>query len=96
MFDLAEYMEGFSRPIPWPVLWIGACLGHAFWMTIGLNVLYAWPLPHKLLRFTRKIDLILIGLGPLLFLGFRLRSFRYRPSRLVDDRSERTALRRTP
>jgi uncharacterized protein len=67
MFDLADYMEGFARPIPWPVIWIGACLGHAFWMTIGLNVLYAWPLPHKLLKFTRKIDLLLIGLGPLLF-----------------------------
>ena len=67
MFDLAETMDAFARPIPWPLLWIGACLGHAFWMTIGLNVLYAWPLQHKLLRFTRKIDLILIGLGPLLF-----------------------------
>ena len=69
MFGLAAFMEGISRPIPWPLLWLGACLGHAFWMTIGLNVLYAWPLPHKVLRFTRKTDIILIGFGPILFLA---------------------------
>jgi hypothetical protein len=68
MLDLADTMDAFTRPIPWPVPWIGACLGHAFWMTIGLNVLYAWPLPHKLLRFTRKLDVLCICLGSVIFL----------------------------
>src|SRR5262249_16726519 len=42
-------------------------------MIVGLNVLYAWPLPHWLLRYTRKIDIVIIFAGPLLFayaLGF--------------------------
>jgi predicted MPP superfamily phosphohydrolase len=36
-------------------------------MTVGLNVLYAWPLPYRVLRFTRKLDVLLIVAAPLLF-----------------------------
>ena len=36
-------------------------------MTTGLNVLYAWPLPHALLKVTRKIDILAIFFGPVLF-----------------------------
>lgn len=42
-------------------------------MVVGLNVLYAYPLPHGLLRYTRKFDVLVILLGPALFwyaLGF--------------------------
>src|SRR5262249_51523010 len=34
---------------------------------VGLNVLYAWPLPHSVLRFTRKLDVLVILSGPVLF-----------------------------
>ena len=67
MSSIIHAMESFSASIPWPVLWIGACLGHAFWMTVGLNVLYAYPLPRPILKFTRKIDILIILAGPLIF-----------------------------
>lgn len=49
------------------VLYAGACVGHGFLMITALNVLYAWPLPHRILKYTRKLDLLVIVLGPLLF-----------------------------
>ncbi len=49
------------------LLWLTACAGHTlFWVT-SLNVLYGWPLPHSLLRITRKVDILAILSGPLLF-----------------------------
>src|SRR5262245_17701822 len=63
-----ELLKSLSDAMPLPLLWIGACLGHAFWMTVGLNVLYAWPLHHTLLKFVRKIDILIILCGPLIFL----------------------------
>src|SRR5579859_4887444 len=55
----------------WPgalVFFLAACAGHTFFMVTSLNVLYAWPLPHSVLRFTRKLDVLLILSGPVLFL----------------------------
>ncbi len=55
------------------ILFLAACTGHTFFMVVGLNVLYAWPLPHAVMRYTRKIDVLIILLGPVLFwyaLGF--------------------------
>ena len=61
-------MVGLSHASsPRPIVWIGACLGHAFGMTIALNVLYAYPLPRPILKFTRKIDILIILAGPLIF-----------------------------
>ena len=49
------------------LLFVGACAGHAALLLAGLNWLYAQPLPHRLLSYTRKGDALLILAGPLLF-----------------------------
>ncbi len=67
MTTAIDAMKFASDAIPWPLLWLGACLGHAFLMTVGLNALYAWPLPRQLLRITRKVDILLILSAPLIF-----------------------------
>ena len=68
--QIVHFFQELSASLPPWLLWLGACIGHGFLMTTGLNVLYAWPLPHSLLKITRKIDLLLIMLGPvLLFLA---------------------------
>src|ERR1700756_551335 len=64
---LVAILEALSASIPPWLLWLGACVGHGFLMTTGLNVLYAWPLPHGVLKVTRKIDVLIILLGPVLF-----------------------------
>src|SRR6266702_3714501 len=64
---LTHYLESVSLSVPPLVLLFGACVGHGFMMIVGLNVLYARKLPHRLLKYTRKIDLLLIVSGPLLF-----------------------------
>src|SRR5260370_27656734 len=54
----------------WPgiiVFYLAACAGHTFFMVTSLNVLYAWPLPHSILRFSRKLDVLVILCGPILF-----------------------------
>ena len=54
----------------WPgalIFYLAACAGHTFFMVTGLNVLYAWPLPHSILRFTRKLDVLIILMGPVVF-----------------------------
>jgi uncharacterized protein len=59
--------------LPTWLLFLLACTGHTFFMVVSLNVLYGWPLPHALLRVTRKIDILVILAGPVLFcyaLGF--------------------------
>lgn len=53
--------------IPWPLLWLGACMGHAFFMTVTLNVLYSFPLPRVILRVTRKLDVLFILAAPIIF-----------------------------
>jgi predicted MPP superfamily phosphohydrolase len=70
MGSFAVFFDWFPTSIPWPVamvLYLGACTGHTFFMVVGLNVLYAWPLPHGVLRYTRKVDMLIILLGPVLF-----------------------------
>lgn len=49
------------------LLLLGACVGHTFFLVVGLNVLYGRPLPHKLLKVTRKIDILLVLAGPVFF-----------------------------
>jgi predicted MPP superfamily phosphohydrolase len=60
-------LEFFQSYLPPAVLWLGGCAGHAFFLVVSLNVLYAWPLPHGLLKITRKIDIFLVLAGPVLF-----------------------------
>jgi predicted MPP superfamily phosphohydrolase len=64
---LAHFLEFVSQSVPPWLLLIGACVGHGFLMIVGLNVLYAWPLPHAVLKYTRKVDLLIIVAGPVLF-----------------------------
>jgi predicted MPP superfamily phosphohydrolase len=66
--SLAHLLESLSLSMPPLLLLLGACVGHAYLMIVGLNVLYAWPLPHGVLKYTRKIDLLIIAAGPALFL----------------------------
>jgi predicted MPP superfamily phosphohydrolase len=67
MASLSAFLQTVSSSLPAWFLWLGACIGHGFLMTTGLNILYAWPLPHSLLRVTRKLDILLVFLGPVLF-----------------------------
>src|SRR5262245_16427987 len=64
---LVALFEALSSSLPAWLLLLGACLVHGFLMPTGLNVLYAWPLPHSLLKVTRKIDILAIFFGPALF-----------------------------
>jgi uncharacterized protein len=64
---LAEHMQLFGAALPPWLLYLAACVGHAYLMVVSLNVIYAWPLPHELLKVTRKLDLLLIFVAPLLF-----------------------------
>src|SRR5947207_9569297 len=63
-----ESLAAILDALPAWLLFGLACAGHAFFMIVSLNVLYGWPLPHALLRVTRKIDILIILAGPLLFL----------------------------
>jgi predicted MPP superfamily phosphohydrolase len=67
MMNAIEALESVALSVPWPLLWLGACLGHAFLMTVGLNALYAWPLPRAVLKLTRKLDILIILAAPLIF-----------------------------
>ena len=60
------------------VLFLGACVGHTFFWVLVLNVLYAWPLPHGLTRWTRKLDVLIVLAGPVLF-WFALRDMSWEP-----------------
>ena len=64
---LAAYFQSIANSLPWWVLLLGACVGHGFLFIVALNVFYAWPLPRQLMKYTRKIDLMIVFLGPLLF-----------------------------
>src|SRR5213596_1275551 len=64
---LAAYFHSVADSLPWWVLLIGASVGHGYLFIVALNAFYAWPLPHELLKYTRKIDLLIIAGGPLLF-----------------------------
>jgi len=61
------FLSQQHHPVGAALFFIAACAGHTFFMVVGLNVLYAWPLPHSVLRYTRKIDILVILAGPALF-----------------------------
>ena len=65
--SLAAYFQSVSEAIPRWLLLIGTSVGHGYMLIVGLNIFYAWPLPHGLLKYTRKIDLMVAAAGPLLF-----------------------------
>jgi uncharacterized protein len=65
--SLVSWLRTLADALPAWMLFVGACLGHAFLLTIGLNVIYGNALPRKVLKFTRKIDILTILCGPLLF-----------------------------
>jgi uncharacterized protein len=64
---LADHLQALADWLPTWLLYLGACLGHAFVWTVGLNLLYGKPLPHWVLKFTRKVDILFILSGPLIF-----------------------------
>jgi len=64
---LAAYLQSVADSIPWWLLLLGACVGHGFLFIVALNVFYAWPLPHELMRYTRKVDVFIILCGPMMF-----------------------------
>src|SRR5262245_16251628 len=56
--------------LPFPVvllLYGGACVGHAVLVIATLNCLYGFPIPHKVLSWTRKLDALVVLGGPVLF-----------------------------
>ena len=64
---LAAYFESVSDSLPWWALFVGACIGHGYLFIVALNIFYGWPLPHWLLKFTRKLDLLIVMAGPVFF-----------------------------
>lgn len=64
---LASYFQSVADALPWWVLLLGACVGHGYLFIVALNVFYAWPLPHQLMKYTRKLDLLIVMTGPALF-----------------------------
>jgi hypothetical protein len=64
---LAAYLASVADTIPFWLMLAGASVGHGFLFIVALNVFYAWPLPHELMKYTRKIDLLIVMAGPFLF-----------------------------
>ena len=64
---LAGYFQAIANSLPWWVLILGASIGHGYLFIVALNVLYARRLPHELLKYTRKADLLIVAVGPVLF-----------------------------
>ena len=64
---LTLYLQRLSVAVPPLLLWAGACVGHGYLLIVSLNVLYARPISHHLLKYTRKLDLLVVFLGPVLF-----------------------------
>ena len=64
---LAAYFQSVADAIPWWLLLAGASVGHGYLFIVALNVFYAWPLPRGLMKYTRKIDLLIAMGGPILF-----------------------------
>jgi len=64
---LAAYFQSIAESIPWWLLLIGASVGHGYMFIIALNVFYAWPWHHEVMKYTRKADLLIVFIGPLIF-----------------------------
>jgi predicted MPP superfamily phosphohydrolase len=65
--SLVHLLESLALSMPPLLLLFGAWVGHGYFMTVALNVVYAWPLPHGILKYLRKVDMLIILAGPLLF-----------------------------
>ena len=65
--SLADGLRTLADLPPTWLLYLGACLGHAYLWTIALNILYGHAVPHWVLRFTRKLDILFILSGPAIF-----------------------------
>ncbi len=61
------FLQSWANFFPTWFLYVGACVGHGFWMIVALNLYYSYPLPHRLLKFTRRVDLLIILSGPIFF-----------------------------
>src|SRR5687768_5147831 len=64
---LVDGLRSIAEWLPTWLLFVGACLGHAYLWTVALNILYGNPLPHWILKFTRKIDILFILSAPASF-----------------------------
>src|SRR6266852_2408821 len=64
---LFEYFRSLADALPWWVLLLGASVGHGYLLIIALNIFYARPLPHELMKYTRKLDLLIALGGPPFF-----------------------------
>jgi predicted MPP superfamily phosphohydrolase len=64
---LFEYFRSLADALPWWVLLLGASIGHGYLLIIALNIFYARPLPHELMKYTRKLDLLIALGGPPFF-----------------------------
>ena len=64
---LAAYLQSIERSLPLWVLLLGACVGHGYLFIVALNIFYAWPWPRQLMKYTRKVDLLIVFAGPVLF-----------------------------
>lgn len=64
---LPAYFQAVAASLPWWFLLAGACVGHGYLCIVALNFFYAWPLPRQLLKYTRKLDLVIAMGGPILF-----------------------------
>jgi predicted MPP superfamily phosphohydrolase len=53
-----------AAPLVAIVLWLGACVGHTALMVYWLNWLYGFNLPQPLLRAARRLDALLVLVGP--------------------------------
>src|SRR5262249_56771388 len=47
------------------LLFLGACAGHTFLLTLGLNWVFGHPLPRKFLKAVRNVHHLLVLAGPL-------------------------------
>lgn len=65
--SMAEGLRALADLPPTWLVYLGACLGHAYLWTIGLNLLYGNALPHWVLKFTRKVDILFILSAPAIF-----------------------------
>jgi uncharacterized protein len=65
--NLAAHFQSIADSLPWWLLLAGASVGHGYLFIVALNIFYAWPLPHDLLKYTRKVDLLIVLCGPVLF-----------------------------
>jgi uncharacterized protein len=64
---LFECIRSAADALPWWLLLLGASVGHGYLLIIALNVIYGRPLPHELMKYTRKLDLLIAIGGPPLF-----------------------------